>query len=84
MANFDEMAMLFAIGNIEEHERAMNVRQTRKKEIISDPFDTSDRLFIKNCRLTKDLVKYLIELLRPYIVSKSRLSAVDLNTKVSE
>ncbi|XP_060858749.1 putative nuclease HARBI1 [Metopolophium dirhodum] len=82
MANFDEMAMLFAIDNIEEHERAMNVRQTRKNEIISDPFDTSDRLFIKNFRLTKDLVKYLIELLRPYIVSKSRLSAIDLNTKI--
>ncbi|CAI6372813.1 unnamed protein product [Macrosiphum euphorbiae] len=68
MANFDEMAMLFAIGNIGEHERAMNVRQTRRKEIILDPFDTSDRLFIKNFRLTKDLV--------------NRLSAVDLNTKI--
>jgi len=84
MANFDEMAMLFAIDNIEEHERAMNVRQIRRKETISDPFDTSDRLFIKNFRLTKDLVKYLIELLRPFIVSKSRLSAIDLDTKVSE
>lgn len=42
MANFEEMAMLFAIDNFDEHEHAMNVRQTRRKETISDPFDTSD------------------------------------------
>lgn len=84
MADFDEMAMLFAIDNVYEYEFAISVRQIRKKETISDPFDISDRPFIKNFRLTKDLVKYLVELLEPYIDSKSRQSAIDLNTKVSE
>jgi len=78
------MAMLFAIDNVIEHERVINVRQTRRKETISDPFDTSDRVFIKNFRLTKDLARYLIELLRPHIISKNHQSAIDLNTKVSE
>jgi len=84
MANFDEMAMLFAMDNVIEHERLINVRQIRRKETISDPFDISDRLFIKYFRLSKNLVRNLIELLRPHIVSKNRRSAIDLNTKVSE
>jgi len=84
MANFEEMAMLFAINNVNEHENVINVRQIRRKDTISDPFIISDRLFVKNFRLTKDLVRNLIELLRLHIVSKSRLSAIDLNTKVSE
>lgn len=84
MANFDEMAMLYAINNIDEHENLRNVRQTRRNEIISDPFVLTDRLFIKKFRLTKDLVLSLIELLRPHIISKCRSSAIDLNTKVNE
>lgn len=84
MANFDEMAMLFAIDNVIEHERVNNVRQTQRKETNSDTFDTSDRIFIKNFRLTSDLVRYFIEHLRPHIISKYHQSAIDLNTKVSE
>jgi len=77
------MAMLFPLDNVYEHELAISVRQTRKKETILDQFIISERLFIKNFRLTKDLVKYFIELLEPYtyIVSKSRQFAIDLNTK---
>jgi len=83
MANNDEMAMLFAIENIEQHERIIHVRQSRNPEFITDPFTYTDRLFIKNYRLTKELVTNLVELVRPYIVSKSRSSAIDLKTKVS-
>lgn len=83
MANNDEMAMLFAIENIEQHERYIHVRQSRNQETITDPFTYSDRLFIKNYRLTKELVTNLIELIRPHIVSKRRSSAIDLKTKVS-
>lgn len=83
MANFQEMAMFFAINNVEEHENNVhNERQTRNTEYITDPFILSDRLFIKNFRLTKDAVRYLIDLLRPHIISNTRSSAIDLNTKV--
>jgi len=85
MANFDDMAMLFAINNVEEHENH-NIyyeRQTRNPDNVTDPFTLSDRLFVKNFRLTKDVVKELIDLLRPHIVSNNRSSAIDLNTKVS-
>ncbi|XP_022167246.1 putative nuclease HARBI1 [Myzus persicae] len=83
MANFQEMAMFFAINNVEEHENNVpNERQTRNTEYISDPFILSDRLFIKNFRLTKDAVRYLIDLLRPHIIPNTRSSAIDLNTKI--
>lgn len=88
MANFDEMSMLFAIHNVEEQENYLdNVnyeRQTRNKDNIIDPFLLPDRLFVKNFRLTKDVVRHLFNLLSPHIVSKSfRSSSIDLNTKVS-
>ncbi|CAI6352599.1 unnamed protein product [Macrosiphum euphorbiae] len=51
--------------------------------IITDPFTLSHRLFVKNFRLTKDVVRDLINLLKPHIVSNHiRSSAIDLNTKV--
>jgi len=84
MANFDEMAMLFAINNVENHEHLFNERQTRIPEMISDPFLLTDRLFIKNFRLSKNLVRNIIELLQTRIVSKDRSSEIDLNTKVNE
>ncbi|XP_050065798.1 putative nuclease HARBI1 [Aphis gossypii] len=82
MTNFDEMVMLFAINNVENHEHLLNERQTRIPEMISDPFLLTDRLFIKNFRLSKNLVRNIIELLQTRIVSKDRSSAIDLNTKV--
>jgi len=86
MANFDEMAMLFAVNNVEEHQNNFNnahhERQTRNKEMITDPFKLTDRLFIKNFRLTKDVVKDLIILFSPHLSNSFRSSAIDLNTKV--
>lgn len=73
----------FVIENMVEHENVINVRQTRRHAIIADPFTLSDRLFIKHFRLTKEIARNLIELLRPHIVTKNRSSALDLNTKVS-
>ncbi|XP_029348125.1 putative nuclease HARBI1 isoform X2 [Acyrthosiphon pisum] len=55
MENFEEMANLFAIQNMEMQE---------------------------NVGLTKDLTRYLIELLSPFVEVKSRSSAIDLSTKV--
>lgn len=83
MANFDVMA-LFLVNNIEEQENAVgNVRNGNKKDLM-DPFTMPDQLFIKNFRLTKILVKNLIDLLEPYVVVKSRSSSISLQTKVPE
>lgn len=83
MANFEEMANLFAIQNVEEQENAARYRRLTIKENRVDPFTLSDRLFIKNFRLTKDLARYLIELLTTFIEVKRRSSAIDLSTKVN-
>lgn len=74
------MANLFAIQNMEVQE---NVGLQRLKNNRVDPFTLSDRLFVKNFRLTKDLTRYLIELLSPFVKVKSRSSAIDLSTKVN-
>lgn len=47
-----------------------------------DAFMLTDRLFIKNFRLSKEITQYLINLLKPYIVVDSRLSSIDIQTKV--
>lgn len=83
MANLYDMAVLFAIENIHQHENIIHGRLFRKTEFITDAFTLSNKLFIQNFRLTKDLVIYLMELLRPHIKIKSRVSAIDLKTKVS-
>lgn len=86
MVNFEEMAMLFTINNIEERENnnIFNKRQTRNRDIITDTFTLSNFFFIKKFRLTKAIVKNVIDLLRrPQIVSNcSRSSAIDFNIKV--
>lgn len=83
MENFEEMANLFAIQNMEMQENVGYGRLLKKKNRV-DPFTFSDRLFIKNFRLTKDLTRYLIELLSPFVEVKSRSSAIDLSTKVNQ
>lgn len=84
MANFEEMANLFAIQNIEAQENAVQYRRLiTAKENRVNPFTLSDRLFVKNFRLPKDLVLYLIELLKPFIEVKTRSSAIDLSSKVN-
>lgn len=81
------MAVLFAMHNVEEQNNYSNnvsyERQTRNMDHVTDPFLLSDRLFVKNFRLTKVVVRDLIKLLSPHIVSNSRSSAIHLNTKVS-
>jgi len=80
------MKLPFAINNAKGHQNNFNnvhhEKQTLNKEIITDPLKLTDRLFIKNFRLTKFVVKVLIILLSPYLSNYFRLSAIDLNNKV--
>lgn len=70
-----------ALENLERQENAYNFRRRCHKPV--DAFLLSDFIFIKNFRLTKDLVRYVINLLTPFISEPSRKSALDIQTKVS-
>lgn len=74
-------ANLFLIYNIEEQVNAiLHVRII--KEITTDPFLLSGRLFFKSFRLSKNLANHLINMLRPLIEDGNRSSEIDLITKV--
>jgi len=77
------MANLFAIQIMEVQENLGLYGRLLTKENRVDPFKLSDRLFVKNFRLIKDLNLYLIELLSLFVEVKSRSSAIDLSTKVN-
>jgi hypothetical protein len=50
-----------------------------------DPFETlSDRNFPRTFRLSKNLVADLIENIEPFVRAPSRLSTLDVTTKVSQ
>lgn len=57
------------------HERQYFIRN-------QNPFDLSDKLFIKHFRLTKDLVRYLIDTLDNFLIAPTRTSSIDKATKV--
>jgi len=47
-----------------------------------DAFALTDKLFMKNNRLSKEITRYLINILKPFIVVDTRLSSIDIQTKV--
>ncbi|GBP41028.1 Putative nuclease HARBI1 [Eumeta japonica] len=49
---------------------------------IIDAFSLSDQLFVKNFRLSKELVRQLVMEINPYINHTSRSSSIDVTTKV--
>ena len=81
MAEFEELELLFAIENqeIQEH----NARFHRKYYQYRDGFNMSDRHFLKHFRLSKEVTRHLIDLVRPYVRESTRASAISIETKVS-
>jgi len=79
MDNFNDLAALFILNMIDE-EAAYNPRHGFT--VKYDPFTQCDRLFLKNYRLTKDLIRQLIALITPYIEQKRRSSSIKLSEKV--
>jgi len=65
MANFDDLAGLFSIGNL-ENQINFQPHPRVNRQIFYDAFEMSDVAFIKNFRLSKDLAKKLIKELNPY------------------
>lgn len=81
MANFDEIAHLFAADIAEQAEEAAERRNVKFRPRI-DPFDLDNTTFIRLFRLSKILTLRLINLLTDNIVCGSRKSALDVKTKV--
>lgn len=80
MAEYEEFELLAAIENQEIHEE--NVRFLRKTYQHRNGFDMTDQHFIRNFRLSKDLTRYLINLVRPYVGERTRASSLSVETKV--
>lgn len=81
MANFDDLAGLFSIANL-ENQINFQPHPRVNRQRFCDAFEMSDVAFIKNFRLSKDLAKKLIKELNPYLKPQMRSSALDSTTKV--
>lgn len=79
--DFDLMAY-YIVNNINEPINGIEERNIFQKPLFN-PFALTDELFMKNFRLTKELTRYLIDTLEPYIDVKTRLSSIDIDTKVN-
>ncbi|KAI4455596.1 dde superfamily endonuclease [Holotrichia oblita] len=78
----DEAAAVTQIQQDIEEAEVDILAVPRRFLVNEDAFAISDAAFIKNFRLSKNLCRTLIELVRPYIVPPSRRSALTLETKV--
>jgi len=84
MSDFDIMTN-FVVNNFIENAVCVNENNCVRNDFhkpLSDPFTQSKQMFIKNFRLTKHVARYLIDILRPFLKSPSRLSSIDIDTKV--
>lgn len=82
MAEYEELEFLAAIENLEVQEE--NNRFQRRFFQYKNAFTMSDRHFVKHFRFTKELIRYLIELVRPYVRDSTRASSIPLETKVNK
>lgn len=75
----DEFIHLFHIEDLEAAENQHpNVQRNPQ-----NPFTLSDTHFIKMFRLTKNLTRYLIDILTPYLRAPRRRTDLEISTKVS-
>ncbi|XP_050066119.1 putative nuclease HARBI1 [Aphis gossypii] len=84
MSDFDIMTN-FVINNFIENAVCVNEDNCVRNDFhkpLSDPFTQTEQIFIKNFRLTKPVARCLIDMLRPFLKVPSRLSSIDIDTKV--
>ncbi|KAF2890356.1 hypothetical protein ILUMI_15818 [Ignelater luminosus] len=79
--NFQEVVQFVAIDVLGDIKEAAN-RPPRRFQRRESAFNLPDHRFVKMFRLTKPLVRELIETLQPFIVPPNRTSALDVETKV--
>lgn len=80
MAGIDELGILFANDAVEQAE-ALNVNRLRRQE--TDPFELSDKKFVKLFRINKRMADELIDSLNPFMTERRRISALCPTEKVS-
>ena len=68
--------------DVEEAEHLQDVRRDVLPQ--RNPFRMSDEKFIRLFRLTKPLTRVVVEMVSPFMVQPSRISALTITTKVSE
>ncbi len=78
----DEIAILAAIRNLEDAEYRASDYNRRFFDKY-DPFELSDKTFVRLFRLNKVMVDDLIDRLDPFLLQPSRSSALDSVTKVN-
>lgn len=69
-------------NDVEEAEQLDHQRPRRWRQHYEYAFDLSEEQFLKNYRLSKNLTRQVIELVTPLIQGPSRISAVNVETKV--
>lgn len=72
-----------ALENLEHQENALNSIRSNINNTRNDAFLLPDFIIIKNYRLSKDLFRYVINMLTPFIRKPTRKSTLDIQTKVS-
>lgn len=78
MANRRFLNVLF-LNELEEFQRPRRIYDNRQ-----DPFiRLSDKAFLRLFRLSKELARYLIEILSPLLQEQKRINDLDVTTKVS-
>lgn len=84
MANFDEQLNLMAIIDLEEAEILVENQPNRIFHARDDPFvSLTDHEFIREYRLSKEMVEELINLLQPFMIAETRKSGLSIKVKVS-
>lgn len=77
----DELVLLEAIENLEQQEIQAGERYRRFNRLC--PFDNmSDNKFLQMFRLSKELARYLINMLQPFMRTPTRNTDLDISTKV--
>lgn len=82
MANFDDLAHLFAVQNV-QNQINFQPHANLQATVSTDAFELLNSAFIKNYRLSKTLVEDLITELSPNIIPQKRSSDLDVTTKVN-
>lgn len=69
---------------VAERRRRINLLKLRRRRIrdFNDPFDVTEQAFIGSYRLTQDLVRSLVDLIRPHMRRTTSPLAVSLEIKV--
>lgn len=80
----DVAAIVHIVNDVLEAEDQNEQVGERRFYLKENPFERSERCFIKNFRLTKDLVREVVDLVTPYVQPPSRRSALSIESKVSK